>query len=114
MPKDVLANESLAQIYENAGLYVPDSLNLAENAYKEAQKLEPHNPNYYVKLGQIKTAQAAAEKDEATKKRLVQEGKELFQKSIDEKANFAPGFYYLSLTQEASDDLDGAVESAQK
>jgi len=114
MPKDVLANESLAQIYENAGLYVPDSLNLAETAYKEAQKLEPHNPNYYVKLGQIKTTQAAAEKDEATRKRLIEEGKSLFQSAIDEKANFGPGYYYLSLTQEAAGDLDGAVDSAQK
>jgi putative inorganic carbon (hco3(-)) transporter len=114
MPKDVLAAESLAQIYENAGLYVPDSLNLAETAYEAAQKLEPHNPNYYVKLGQIKTTQAASEKDETKRKQLVQEGKDFFQKAIDEKANFAPAFYYLSLTEEALGNMDGAVESAQK
>ncbi|MEK7574856.1 MAG: hypothetical protein AAB511_01365, partial [Patescibacteria group bacterium] len=114
MSKDVLAQESLAQIYENAGLYISDSLNLAETAYEDAQKLEPHNPNYLVKLGQIKTTQAASEKDEAKRKQLLQEADDLFQKSIDEKANFGPGYYYLSLTREVSDDIDGAVESAQK
>lgn len=114
MSKDVLAQESLAQIYENAGLYIPDSLNLAENSYKDAQKLEPHNPNYFVKLGQIKTTQAASEKDDAKKKQLVNDAKDLFQKSIDEKSNFGPGYYYLSLSQEAQGDLDGAVESAKK
>jgi cytochrome c-type biogenesis protein CcmH/NrfG len=114
MPKDVLAVESLAQIYENAGLYIPDSLTLAENIYKDAQKLEPHNPNYFVKLGQIKTTQAASEKDETKKKQLIADAKDLFQKSIDEKANFAPGYYYLSLDQEALGDLDGAIESAKK
>ncbi|PJA86840.1 MAG: hypothetical protein CO141_02620 [Candidatus Moranbacteria bacterium CG_4_9_14_3_um_filter_42_9] len=114
MPKDVLAVESLAQIYENAGLYITDSLNLAENIYKDAQNLEPHNPNYFVKIGQIKTTQAAAEKDESKKKQLIQESQELFQKAIDEKSNFAPGYYYLALTQEALGNLDGAIESAQK
>ncbi|HEX7586667.1 MAG TPA: hypothetical protein VF390_03490 [Patescibacteria group bacterium] len=114
MPKDVLAVESLAQIYENAGLYIPDSLILAENIYKDAQKLEPFNPNYFVKLGQIKTTQAAAEKDEAKKKQLLTDAKDLFQKSVDEKANFAPGYYYLSLDQEALGDVDGAIESAKK
>ena len=114
MPKDVLAVESLAQIYENAGLYVTDSLNMAQTTYEDAQKLEPHNPNYYVKLGQIKTTQAAAEKDEAKKKELVAEAKTLFQKSIDEKSNFAPGYYYMSLIEEAQANLDGAVENAQK
>lgn len=114
MSKDVLAVESLAQIYENAGLYITDSLTLAENIYGDAQKLEPHNPNYYVKNGQIKTTQAASEKDEAKKKQLLQESKDLFQKSIDEKSNFAPGFYYLSLTQESLGDVDGAIENAGK
>lgn len=114
MPKDVLAVESLAQIYENAGLYIADSLTLADNVYKDAQKLEPFSPNYYVKLGQINTTQAAAEKDEAKKKQLLQDAKDLFQKAVDVKSNFAPGFYYLSLAEEAVGDLDGAVVSAQK
>jgi len=113
MPTDVLAVESLGQIYENAGLYIPDSLTLAENIYKDAQKLEPFNPNYYVKLGQIKSTLAASEKDEAKRKQLLQDAKDIFQKAVDEKGNFAPGFYYLSLARESVGDLDGAIESAQ-
>ena len=39
MKNDVLALEVLAQVYENAGLYVADSLNLAEESYRQAQNL---------------------------------------------------------------------------
>jgi len=56
MKQDVLASEVSAQVYESAGVYVPDSLPLTEAAYKRAQELEPENPNFYLKLGQIKEA----------------------------------------------------------
>lgn len=114
MTKDVLAAESLAQVYENAGLYVADSLVLAEKAYQDALALEPHNPSFHLKLGQLKTSQAASKKENAEKKQLVEEAKGLFQKAIDEKANFDAGYYYLALTQEALGDLDGAIENAGK
>jgi tetratricopeptide (TPR) repeat protein len=73
MPNDVLAVESLGQLYENSGAYVENSLNLAQDAYKEAQKLEPHNPNYFLELGNLKMIQASVSKDENEKKKLVGE-----------------------------------------
>jgi hypothetical protein len=85
MKQDVLATEVAAQVYESAGVYVPDSLPLAESSYKRAQELEPHNPIFYLKLGQIKTALVASKKDEAEKKVVINEAKDLFQKSVDEK-----------------------------
>lgn len=114
MKNDVLAAEILAQVYENAGFYVKDSLTLAEEAYKQAQNLEPHNPNYFVKLGQIKISLAAAGKDENEKKQLVGEAKDLFQKSINEKNNLAAGLYQLALAKEALGEIDGAIDDMKQ
>lgn len=114
MKNDVLAVETLAQVYENAGFYVADSLKLAEEAYKQAQALEPHNPNYFVKLGQVKISLAAASQDENEKKQLIGEAKDLFQKSIDEKNNFSAGYYQLALAQEALGEIDQAIDNIRK
>ncbi len=114
MKNDVLAVETLAQVYENAGLYVADSLKLAEDTYKRAQELEPFNPNYYLKLGQIKVSQAVASKDENEKKQLTQDAKDLFQKSVDEKSNYAPGYYNLALIDEALGSVDAAIDDMTK
>jgi cytochrome c-type biogenesis protein CcmH/NrfG len=111
---DVNSTEVLAQIYENAGLYVVDSLNLAGDAYRRGLELEPHNPSYYLKLGQIKVNLASTKKDEQERKQLISEANDLFQKSVDEKNNFDAGYYQLSLTQSALGDLDKAIGSATK
>jgi len=111
---DVGIVEALAQIYENSVLYVVDSVNFAEENYKRALELEPHNPTYYLKLGQLKISQAAAKKDENEKKQIFEEAKNLFQKSVDEKNTFDTGYYNLALIQEALGDLDGAIENLGK
>jgi len=111
---DVSIVEALAQVYENSALYVTDSITLAEDAYKKALELEPHNPNFQLKLGQIKVAQAGLKKDEGEKKQLAEEAKGFFQKSVDEKANFDAGLYNLALVQEALGDVDGSIENMQK
>lgn len=113
-PNDVSTVEILAQIYENAGAYVPDSLKLAEDTYKRALELEPNNPNFTLELGKIKVSQAANVKTEDEKKQLIGQAKDLFQKSVDEKSNFAPGYYQLSITQAALSDVDAAIDSMQK
>lgn len=109
--KDAATVESLAQIYETARFYVPDSFRLAEEEYGNAQKLEPRNPIYYLKIGQLKVGEIATKKDPEEKKALVAEAKELFQKSAEEKKNFDPGYYNLSMANEALGDLDGAIDS---
>ncbi|MDP1619680.1 MAG: hypothetical protein Q8M12_01635, partial [bacterium] len=43
-PNDVATAEVLAQTYANAGAYLTDSSKLAEDAYRRALELEPHNP----------------------------------------------------------------------
>ncbi|MDQ1284589.1 MAG: hypothetical protein QG620_937 [Patescibacteria group bacterium] len=113
-PQDVSAAEALAQVYENAGLYVGGSLEAASEAYAKSLELEPHNPNFYLKMGQIKIAMAASEKDEAKKKALVGEAKKMFESSVEEKNGFAPGHYQLSLTLDALGERDAAIESGRK
>ncbi|MFZ2881633.1 MAG: hypothetical protein WA019_01015, partial [Candidatus Moraniibacteriota bacterium] len=106
--------ESLALIYENAGLYIPESLTLAEENYKRAQELEPHNAIYNLKLGQIKISMAQSEQDADKKKQKVLEAKDLFQKAIEEKNNYAENYYQLALTNEALSELDPAIENIKK
>ncbi len=113
-PNSVGSVEFLALIYENAGLYVADSLKLAEENYQSAQKLEPNNPIYYLKLGQIKLATAQKEKDKKKKEQIIKEAKDLFQKSVDEKSNYANGYYQLALVNESLNKLDEAISDDQK
>ena len=113
-PNDVAAEEMLALIYENASLYVADYLKPAEESYNQALKLEPHNPVFEVKLGRIKISMAGQEKDAEKKKQLVGEAESLFQKSIDEKNNYAEGYYQLSLAQSVLDKTDQAIENGTK
>jgi tetratricopeptide (TPR) repeat protein len=119
--KDVSVGEVLAQVYENSGFYVKDSFTLAEENYKKALELEPHNPVYFLKLGQIKISQAAlkstasSEKGEdPEKKKLIEEARDLYKKSIDEKNNFDAGYFNLGLAEEALGNIDGAITNLEK
>lgn len=113
-PKDIITIEALAQIYENSGLYVSDSFALAEEHYKKAQELEPHNPIYPVKIGQIKLALASSKKNEDEAKALIREAADLFRGAIEEKENLAVAYYQLALCEEALENLDKAVENIDK
>lgn len=111
---DVNTVETLAQIYENAGLYVADSLSLAQETYQRGLELEPNNPNFYLKLGQIKISMAGTKKDEAEKKQQVLGAADSFKESVNKKVNFAPGYYQLALVNDALKETDQAIENATK
>jgi tetratricopeptide (TPR) repeat protein len=111
MKNDAGTAEALAQIYENAGLYVGDALQLAEEEYNRTRELEPNNPDTLVKLGQIKLKMVALKKDDNEKKQTVEDARDLFQKAIDIRGNYSPAFYNLSLAEEALGDLDKAIEN---
>ena len=110
-PNDVATMEGLAQIYENSTMYVDKSADLAEQYYQRALELEPHNPAFLVKLGEMKIAKAAAVQDAGQKKQVVQDAISLFQKAIDEKKDYAIGYYDISIARQANGDADGAVEA---
>lgn len=111
MPNDALAVSVLAQIYESLSMHVADALEMTAKSYQDLLALEPHNPVSYLKLGQIKIVPALSEKDETTKNNSIKEAKELFEKSIAEKKNFADGYYYLAVTQNALGQKDEALNS---
>ncbi len=112
--KDVAVIEYLAMIYENAGFYVTDSLDLAEKNYQKALQLEPHNPQYYLKLGQIKLVQAKRKKKEQERKELALKAQKLLEKSIEEKNNLAESYYYLALTNEMLGKINEAIKTEQE
>lgn len=111
---DVASTELLAQIYENAGMYVPDSIGLAVETYKRGLELAPRNPDFYLKIGLLKVNLASSSKDDNQKKQLIGEAKEMFQKSVEQKNNYDPGYFQMSLAQEALSETDKAIESGRK
>ncbi|OGI21818.1 MAG: hypothetical protein A2808_04120 [Candidatus Moranbacteria bacterium RIFCSPHIGHO2_01_FULL_55_24] len=114
MPNDVLAAESLALIYENAALYASDALPKAEEFYKRAQELEPQNPLYAVKIGQVKRTQGDAKPEGAERTALYNESKTYFDDAIAKKKDLAVAHYQLALTQSRLKDLDQAIESTMR
>lgn len=112
MQNDAMAVESLALTYENSALYATDALPKAEEFYGRAHELEPHNPLYYLKLGQIKKVSGDAKPEGAERDQLYGEAKDLFQKAIDEKKNLAVAHYDMAVVLSRLKDTDQAIASA--
>ncbi len=112
MPNDVMAVESLALIYENSAVYASDALPKAEESYNRAHELEPHNPLFYLKLGQVKRALGDGKPEGAERSALYTEARDFFQKSIDEKGNLAIAYYNLAVIQVRLKETDKAIDSA--
>lgn len=113
-PNDIGSLESLAQLYENSSVFVPEALSLAQENYEKASSLDPNNPVYDLKLGQIRSVFALRAKEDAEKKTIMSEAKELFAKSVEKKKDYHLGYFYLSLADEALDMKDEAVSNMEK
>ena len=114
MPNDVMATETLGLIYENASLYAGDALPKAEAAYARALELEPKNPLYALKLGQIKKLTGDGKKEGAEQTGLYQEAEKLFLQSVDQKKDLAIAHYNLAVIRSRLQELDKAIESAME
>ncbi|MBP7060890.1 MAG: tetratricopeptide repeat protein [Candidatus Moranbacteria bacterium] len=112
MPNDVMAAESLALIYENGAVYASDALPKAEELYMRAKELEPHNPLYFLKLGQIKRTEGDAKPEGAEKSGLYNEARDLYQQAIAEKSNLAVAHYNLAIVLARLKETDKAIDSA--
>lgn len=109
MKSDVLAQEVLAQNSENGVLYSGAFLDATKKAYERALELEPNNPDYFVKLGQVEFNRIPSGKTVDEKKQYANAAIDWFNKSIEKKKNFADGYYNLALAQEALGQIDEAI-----
>lgn len=114
MPKDINSVETLAQIYENSGIYLTEGYDSAVKEYQKALELEPNNPTFYVRLGLIKTKIAATKEKAEEKKALIEEANGLFKQAIEVRKNFDSAYYNLASTEEALGQLDEAIEDMKR
>jgi len=115
MPNDVQQIETLGLLYENASLYAGgNALPTASDLYTRALELEPNNPLYSVKLGQIKKLQADGKEKGGEQENLYKEARDLFQKSIEQKKDLAPAYYNLALVLSRLNNFDEAVKNAEQ
>lgn len=114
MPNDVMASEALALIYENASLYASDALPKAEELYTRAEELEPGNPLYAIKLGQIKRSQGDAKEEGAERTALYNESKKLFEEAVEKKGNLAVAHYQLALAESRLKNFDKALDQTRE
>jgi tetratricopeptide (TPR) repeat protein len=113
MPNDVMATESLGLLYENAGLYASDALPKAEELYNRSLELEPKNPLYFLKLGQLKKLSGDAKPEGQERDGLYKEARDFFQKSIEQKKDLAVAHYNLAVIFSRLQEADKAIEQAQ-
>ncbi|TSD00925.1 MAG: TPR Domain containing protein [Parcubacteria group bacterium Athens0714_25] len=114
MGNDLNAVESLAQAYENAGLYVFESNKKALENYERAAQLDPKNPSLYAKMGKVRMTLSQAMEDGDEKKAYLEETKKILEKSIELKKDFSAGYYNLSLLEEQMGTMDESVGNMEK
>lgn len=114
MPNDVLATEALGLVYENASIFASDALPKAAEAYVRASELEPQNPLFAIKLGQIKRLAADGKQEGAEKSALLSEAKSYFEQAIKQKPDLAIAHYNQAVIQSRLKNYDAAIESTTK
>ncbi len=114
MPNDVLATEALGLVYENASIFATDALPKAEEMYARALELEPQNPLFAIKLGQIKRLAADGKQDGAEKSALLNEAKTYFSQAIEKKPDLAIAHYNLAVIDSRLKDYDAAIQSTSQ
>ena len=112
MPNDVMAAESLALIYENGAVYASDALPKAEEIYTRSRELEPHNPLFALKLGQVKRAMGDGKPEGAERTALYTEARSFYEQAIAEKQNLAAAHYNLAIILARLKETDKAIDSA--
>jgi tetratricopeptide (TPR) repeat protein len=114
MPNDVLSTEALGLIYENASIFASDALPKAEEMYMRALELEPQNPLFYIKLGQIKRLDADSKQDGAEKTALYGAAKEYFAQAVEKKPDLAIARYNLAVAEARLKNYDAAIAASQE
>jgi tetratricopeptide (TPR) repeat protein len=114
MPNDVLSTEALGLVYENASIFATDALPKAEEMYIRALELEPQNPLFAIKLGQIKRLAADGKQDGVEKTALLNEAKGYFEQAVEKKTDLAIAHYNLAVVASRMKDYDTAIRSTTR
>jgi tetratricopeptide (TPR) repeat protein len=108
---DVVTIESVALLYENALRYASDAENRTQELYTRASSLDPINPLYFVKRGELKRnigdTKEGAERDAHYKEAL-----DLLDSAIEKKKNLGSAYYHKALVFSRMNKLDNAIETA--
>lgn len=111
---DVATIESLALLYEDAIRYATDATGRTEELYERSAKLDPLNPLYFIKLGEIKRYLGDTKEASAEKNPLYREALTLFDQALSKKQNLAVGYYQKAITYSRLGEFDAAINEAQK
>jgi tetratricopeptide (TPR) repeat protein len=98
-PNSILAHEAYGMIYRDIGLYSPDGLNLAAEAFKKAISLEPSNPVLITELGKI-----------YKQKGMTEKAKEYFELALEVKNNHTDARLGLAGIYMGKNENDQAIE----
>ncbi len=108
---DVVTVESLALIYENALRYASDAEGRTQELYKRASDLDPTNPLYFVKRGELKR-NIGDTKESAEREAAYKEALDLLDLGIERKKNLGAAYYHKALVFSRMNKLDEAIETA--
>lgn len=111
---DVATVESLALLYENIIRYAPEASNRASELYARAAFLDPSNPLYSIKMGEIKRLDGDRTEDEVQRTALYNEALELFNAALEKKKNLSVGYYQKAITHSRLNQLDTAIVEARQ
>jgi cytochrome c-type biogenesis protein CcmH/NrfG len=116
-PRDVNVQESLAQAYESAVVVMgltAERIDPLQAAYEQASRLEPSNPVFLLKLGQLHELRASLAK-ESDKKIEHQKALEAFEQALTKQNTFAPAYLNMALVKESlGESRDTVIELLKK
>lgn len=111
---DVATIDALALLYEDTIRYATDAASRTTELYERSSKLDPLNPLYYVKIGEIKRYLGDLKEAPAEKTPLYREALGLFDQAIEKKQNLAVAYYQKAITHSRLAEFDTAIEEARK
>lgn len=111
---DLATVEALAALYENAIRYANDATSRTSELYERTSRLDPLNPLYFVKMGQIKRFIGDSKEAPAEKEPLYREALGFFDQAIEKKENLGEAYYQKAITYSRLGELGTAIAEAEK
>lgn len=111
---DVTTIESLALLYESAIRYANDATARTTELYERSASLDPINPLYAVKLGEIQRFMGDMKEAPAEKVPYYRAALAQFDEALEKKQNLSAAYYQKAITHSRLQEFDAAVNEATK